>query len=187
MRLFLAINLSSDVRRELHDTTLSLRDCAPEVGWVAEARLHLTVKFLGEQPSERVDEITAALSATAARHRHLSMTVGGIGAFPNFRRPRVVWVGVAHDARLELLHHDLEVAFERIGFEVEGRPFRPHITLGRIRTPLPDDRRRELSRAARRIDFQMELDVRTIELMASNLTAAGAAYTTLGSAALRSD
>ena len=68
------------------------------------------------------------------------MVLQGIGAFPNFRRARVVWIGVEQEPRLELLHHDLELACEQEGFEVEGRPFRPHITLARVRVPLPIER-----------------------------------------------
>jgi 2'-5' RNA ligase len=114
------------------------------------------------------------------------MTLAGIGAFPNFRRARVVWLGVGQDPRLELLHHDVEVACERLGFEVEGRPFRPHLTLARVRQPLVEERARVLSRQAKRIDYSAEFVVRTIDLMRSELSADGPSYTTLVSAALRS-
>jgi 2'-5' RNA ligase len=87
---------------------------------------------LGEQPEERVADIEAAIAGVAALHRELLMTVGGLGAFPNFRRARIVWMGVEHEPRLELLHHDVELACERLGFELEGRPFRPHLTLARV-------------------------------------------------------
>jgi 2'-5' RNA ligase len=96
VRLFLAVNLTPEVRREVTAATALLRECAPapEVAWVDEPRLHLTLKFLGEQPSERLDEIQAAAAAVAGRHRELLMTLGGVGAFPNFRRARIVWLGV---------------------------------------------------------------------------------------------
>jgi 2'-5' RNA ligase len=114
------------------------------------------------------------------------MTLGGIGAFPNFRRARVVWIGVGQDPRLELLHHDVEVACEGLGFEVEGRPFRPHLTLARVRQPLAEERARALSREAKRTAYDTEFMVRSIDLMQSDLSADGPAYTTLVSAALRS-
>lgn len=186
MRLFLAINLTPDVRREIAAATAPLRECVPELAWIAEPLLHLTLKFLGEQPPERVDDIHAVLAGVAGRHRELLMTLGGIGAFPNFRRARVVWIGVGQDPRLELLHHDVEVACEGLGFEVEGRPFRPHLTLARVKQPLEVERARVLARQAKRTDYRTDFIVRSIDLMRSDLSADGPAYTTLVSAALRS-
>jgi 2'-5' RNA ligase len=186
VRLFLAINLPAEVRREVDAATSSLRECAPELTWVSEPRLHLTLKFFGEQPAERLDEIRDAIAAVAGRHRELVMTLGGIGAFPNFRRARVVWMGVTHEPRLELLHHDVEVACERLGFEVEGRPFRPHLTLARVRNALPEDRLREMVRVAKRTAYRSDFVVHSIDLMDSVLGASGPTYTTLVSAALRS-
>ncbi|MEO7084164.1 MAG: RNA 2',3'-cyclic phosphodiesterase [Gemmatimonadaceae bacterium] len=187
MRLFLAINPPEEVRRETNAATAALRAAAPELSWVAEERTHLTLKFLGEQPDERLDEIQAMLAAVASRHRDLLMTLGGVGAFPNFRRARVVWIGVTPDPRLELLHHDLDVACERLGFAVEGRPFRPHITLARVKDPLAEDRLRELSRTSKATRYRTDFIVRSIDLMKSELTQTGTVYTTLVSAALRSD
>jgi 2'-5' RNA ligase len=187
VRLFLAINFPADVRRAIVGETAPLREAAPELSWVTEPRIHLTLKFLDEQPAERVPEIQAVAEEVAARHKSLTMSLGGVGAFPNFRRARVVWMGVAQEPRLELLHHDIEVAFERLGFELEGRAFRPHLTLARIKHPLPEERLRVLSRAAKQMDFETEFLVRSVDLMRSELSTTGPAYTTLASAALRSD
>ena len=186
MRLFLAINFPAVVQREIGTATAPLRECAPELGWTAEDRLHLTLKFLGEQTESRVEALATALAKTAVQHRELFMTVGGIGAFPNFRRARVVWMGVNQEPRLELLHHDIEVAFEALGCELEGRPFRPHLTLARVRDPLPVERMRALWREAKRIDYTTEFIVRSVDLMQSDLSSTGPKYTTLVSAPLRS-
>ena len=123
MRLFLAINVPPEVRLEVVAATAALRECAPELAWVRDPHLHLTLKFLGDVSPERLDAVIAATAAAAGRHRELLMNLGGIGAFPNFRKARIVWMGVADDPRLELLHHDIEMACEPLGFEVEGRPF----------------------------------------------------------------
>jgi RNA 2',3'-cyclic 3'-phosphodiesterase len=186
LRIFLAINLPADVRVEIIAATAALRECAPELAWVSEPQLHLTLKFLGDVEEARVDEIAAAVSAVAGRHRELLMALSGIGAFPNFRRARVVWMGVEHEARLELLHHDLELACEQIGFEVEGRTFRPHLTLARVKQELGEDRLRALARAGKQIDYRSDFIVRSIDLMRSELSQTGPTYTTLVSAALRS-
>lgn len=187
MRLFLAINIPHDVRLEIVAATTALRENAPELGWVSADRLHLTLKFLGEVDKERVSEIAAAVSSVAGRHRELVIDLGGVGAFPNFRRARVVWMGVTHEARLELLHHDIEVACESLGFEIEGRAFRPHLTLARIKNPLAEERLRVLSRAGKQIDFRTNFVVRTVDLMSSELAGSGPTYRTLVSAALRGD
>ena len=187
MRLFLAINFPAAVRGEIATATAPLRESAPELGWIAEDRLHLTLKFLGEQAESRVDALAGALAKTAGQHRELVMTVGGIGAFPNFRRARVVWMGVSQEPRLELLHHDIEVAYDALGCELEGRPFRPHLTLARVRDPLPVDRMRELWRQAKRIAYTTEFIVHSVDLMQSDLSSSGPRYTTLASAPLRSD
>jgi len=174
------------VRRDIATATAPLHDCAPELGWIGEDRLHLTLKFLGEQPESRVDALATALATTAAQHRELSMTVGGVGAFPNFRRARVVWMGVSQEPRLELLHHDLEVAYDALGCELEGRPFRPHLTLARVRDALPVERMRSLWRAAKRIEYNTDFAVQSVDLMQSDLSSGGPVYTTLLSAPLRS-
>ena len=186
MRLFLAINLPPAVRREVVAATADLRTTAPELSWVTEPRLHLTLKFLGEQPESKIEAIQSVLAGVAGRHREPMMTLSGVGAFPNFRRARVVWMGIQQEPRLELLHHDVEVACETLGFEVEGRPFRPHLTLARVKHPLAEERLRILARAAKQIDFQTDFIVHSIDLMQSDLTSSGPAYTTLVSAALRS-
>lgn len=186
MRLFLAINLPGNVRREVVRATEPLRDAAPALSWVDESRLHLTLKFLGEHPDTGVQPVQEATAAVAARHRQLVLELGGVGAFPGFRRARVLWLGIEQSPRLELLHHDVEVAFGELGFEVEGRAFRPHLTLARVRDRLDEPMARALSRAAKRIEYRADVVVQAIDLMGSELGPGGPTYTTLASAPLRS-
>jgi 2'-5' RNA ligase len=175
-RLFFAIELPPSVIAEIDAATEALRAEAPEIAWVPMAKQHLTLKFLGDVAEDRVDRVVALADRVARQHRAFSMQLGGFGAFPNFRRARVVWIGVEHEARLELLHHDLEVAAESEGFEVEGRAFRPHITLARVRTPMDVETARRLARAARKIDFCAAVDVGEITLFESRLAQSGASY-----------
>lgn len=187
MRLFLAINLEPALREAIVDATAPLRDVAPDVAWVREPQIHLTLKFLGEQPPERVDEIATAMRAVAIRHRAMELELGGIGAFPAFRRARVIWMGIEPEPRLELLHHDVEVACEGLGFELDGRAYRPHLTLGRVKGRPAEDEMRALARAAKRVNFRGASSVETVDLMASELAPGGSRYTRLDAAPLRTD
>ena len=189
MRLFLAINLEPEVRRSVIDATGSLREAAPSVGWVDESRLHLTLKFLGEQSEAVIASLREAMTSVASKHRAFRLRVGEIGAFPNFRRARVVWMGVDRDPRLELLHHDVELACEALGFELEGRAFRPHLTLARVKDRTDVEELRQLSRAGKKLDFEADGAVRSIDLMQSNAdrasAGAGSRYVRLHAAPLR--
>jgi 2'-5' RNA ligase len=184
MRLFLAINIPGELRRTLSDAVQPLRDLAPDIRWTSELKLHLTIKFLGEQEDSRLPAIEDAMRSTAAQHASTAVTINGFGAFPNTRRPRVVWIGVEHSPRLELLAHDLECAFETIGFEAEARAFRPHITLGRVRESLGLEQARSLARAARRMDFEESLPVESVDLMRSVAGAGGSTYQLIASVPL---
>ena len=183
VRLFLAINLGEEVRRAAWEATAPLREAAPGVAWVASAKLHLTLKFLGELPEQQAAAVIASVDEASRRHRVFAMQLGGVGAFPNFRRPRVVWMGVTPEPRLELLHHDVEVACERLGFAVDGRAFRPHLTLARARER-EGGAMRGLARVGKRVTFETATRVESVDLMTSVLGAA-ARYERVHAARLR--
>ncbi len=186
MRLFLAINLEPAVREAVHAAAAPLRAAAPDLAWVDASRLHLTLKFLGERPDEVADAVGTAMDGVAGRHAAIRSSVGEFGAFPNFRRPRVVWIGMDDDPRLEMLHHDVETAADRLGLPVEGRPFRPHVTLARVPRRPATDTLRALAGAARRAaDARFDTTVRSIDLMRSVLRPEGPRYERLHSSPLR--
>ena len=185
MRLFLAINVPDDVRRAVVDATAPLRAIAPALSWVREPQLHLTLKFLGEQPEDVADAVANAMTAVGAKHRPVPAELGGVGAFPNFRRPNVVWMGVSPEPKLELLHHDVECAAATLGFALDGRPFRPHLTLARVKPRRADaDALRALARAVKQIDLVEEIVVDSVDLMQSELSSSGSRYRVLARAPL---
>lgn len=187
MRLFVAINLPAGQREAIHGAAAPLRDAAPWVSWTPADRLHLTVKFIGERDDAEVPALQAALAEAAAPHMAMELEMRGVGAFPNFRRPHVVWLGVEPHPRLELLHHDIELACERVGIEVEGRPFKPHLTLGRIaRGARPGDRDalRSLAAARRLVTLRTEIRVDSVDLMRSDLRPQGAVHSLVAAAPL---
>ncbi len=181
MRLFLAINLPTSERHAIYAATAPMRAAARAVAWVTEERLHLTLKFLGEQPESQLAPLQAALGAAIARHGPVTLGLGGLGAFPNLRAPRVVWLGVERDPKLELVHHDVEEACGELGYEVDGRAFRPHITLGRVRDRLTPNAARALAAAARGVAYTGSAEGRSVDVMASELKSSGARYTVLAS------
>jgi RNA 2',3'-cyclic 3'-phosphodiesterase len=138
VRLFIALNLPAPVREAVWAATAPVREREFPLRWIRPEGLHLTLKFLGEVPEDRGAAVDQALGSAAggggagSSARGISLSIGEFGAFPDPRRPRVVWVGVAPDPALELLQHRVEQAFGAIGFLVQGRPFRPHITLARV-------------------------------------------------------
>jgi 2'-5' RNA ligase len=184
MRLFLAIELGEQVLDLLDQETAPLRAEAPDLSWTAREKRHLTLKFLGDLPDDAPPRLIEAAEQVVSRHRRVELSLGEVGAFPNFRRARVVWIGVEQEPRLELLHHDLEVACEQQGFEVEGRPFRPHVTLARVRAPLEAARARSLARVARTVRVQVTEQVERITLFESILAPSGARYRRLHAATL---
>jgi 2'-5' RNA ligase len=198
VRLFLAINLEPRVRRAIVEATSALREVAPTLNWVDEMRLHLTLKFLGEQSEDVVTPLTHSVDRTAERHKQFTIRLGAagasdvpeargaIGAFPNFRRARVVWMAIDRDPKLEWLHHDIEVACEKLGFDLDGRAFRPHLTLARVREKTDAEELRRLARASKRLEFDDESTVESIDLMKSDLSAHAPRYERLHAAPLRS-
>jgi len=165
-----------------------LREAAPDLPWSDAGRLHLTLKFLAEQEERVVKTVADAMDAVAGKHFAFDMRVGDaehtVGAFPNFRRPRVVWMGVANDPRLELLHHAVEVACEQLGFPLDGRPFRPHLTLVRVKDRIDATVLRRLERAAKDVTCDAASGVASVDLMRS-VTGADARYERLHSSPLK--
>jgi 2'-5' RNA ligase len=137
-RLFVALEPPEAVRRRLAAIAVELRRAAgrgsDEIRWVPPENVHLTLQFLGGVPEERLPDVERAIRAAAAAARPLSLEVKGAGGFPNARRPRVVWAGLAGDLpALAALVADLGRRLAPLGFPPEDRPFSAHLTLGRAR------------------------------------------------------
>jgi 2'-5' RNA ligase len=183
VRLFIAINPEPATKLEISGATASLREILPEARWVPHELLHLTVKFLGEQTARVADEVALLLDRIAGSYQAIPYAIQGIGAFPNLRRPAVVWIGVRGDPKLELINHDVEQACEQVGVPVDGRAFRPHITLARIRAGRPEAVRALVS-ACEGIDYQCHSWVHSLDLMMSGHTDGRLAYSLVHRATL---
>jgi 2'-5' RNA ligase len=185
VRLFIAINLPPDHRRAIYEAAAPLRAAAGGVTWVGEDRLHVTLKFLGEQPEEAVATVDEALREVVAQYRPMTLELGGVGAFPSLRSPRVVYLGITPEAKLELLHHDVESACASLGYDIDGHAFRPHITLGRVKRELGGRAASSLASAAEAVQYADEVEVRSVDVMSSVLSRSGPAYSVVAALPLR--
>jgi len=176
VRLFVALNLPAPVREALWAATARARDLGLPVKWVRGEGLHLTLKFLGDVADEREPELAAALTRAAAGARGLALALGGFGVFPDFRRPRVVWVGITPEPGLEILQHRVEQEFAPLGFPTEARAFRPHITLGRAARDARPAALTGLEEALGRLEFAETALVSALDLMQSTLQSGGPVY-----------
>jgi len=131
VRLFVALTPPPDIQRTVWEAFAPLRGRPFPVKWVPPEGLHLTLKFLGEVSADRRGEIVTALGSTVRGARSIPLAIAGAGVFPDLERPRVFWAGVEPDSGLELLADQVERSFAPLGFPTEGRPFRPHLTVGR--------------------------------------------------------
>jgi len=181
VRLFLALELGPRERRAIYQAIAPMREAVPNASWVRESNLHLSIKFFGQQPETAPATLAPALAVVGEKHYPLDLRFGGLGAFPNLRAPRVVWMGVQHDPRLELVHHDIEEACAANGFALDARTFRPHITLARVKDGLAISDARALAVAARAVGYKGMQQVSAISLMDSVLAPGGARYTTVAS------
>lgn len=172
----MALNLPDGVRRAVWAAAAPVRELGLPIKWVRPEGIHVTLKFLGEVAEGREPEVRAALGRAVSGSRVLPLVVGGFGAFPDLERPRVIWAGLEAAPALELLQHRVEQGFGPLGFPPDGRPFRPHLTLGRAARdarPRPCDGLEETLAALQHRETTL---VHAVDLMQSVLQSGGAAY-----------
>jgi 2'-5' RNA ligase len=137
IRAFLALDPPEEILREIGRIQDRLRKLIHgDLRWVRPEGIHLTLKFFGDISENAVESISAVAGQAAAEAGPFELAIGGMGVFPDPSRPRVVWLGMNGEvARLVTFQQGLERVLGGIGFPPEERPFRPHLTLGRIKSP----------------------------------------------------
>lgn len=179
LRLFIGIDLPLQIKHMLNDIETDLKSQLGDTArWVSKDNIHLTLKFLGDTPEDKVDEIEASIEHAVQNFRKFYFTLGGMGAFPTVRQARVIWVGVHHGApEIVELSKAIEKALGRIGFKSELKAFKPHITLARLKMPKPVES--ALSSVSPDIFPGRVINVDGITIFESHLKPTGAEYTTL--------
>lgn len=176
MRTFVALNLPAAVRQEAHAALDPVRGRGLPFRWMNEPALHLTLRFLGDIEPAHVEPLTDTLRTVASAHDPLTLRAVGLGAFPSLRRANVVWFGIAPDPSLAAVYRALETALFSLGWPRESRPFRPHVTVARLRNGA---RPPDVSRLAGAVGWSCQFVVPTLDLMRSHTAAEGARYEVL--------
>lgn len=176
-RTFVAVFPPPEIVESLTALLPELHAAIPDgVKWVERENLHMTVRFFGDLIDKKVRQAIETTEAFGAAHAPVEAALGGIGAFPSLARPRVFWIGMREGgARLESLAADLDMAYRRSGFGRADKPFRAHLTLGRVREGSRVDGGRIASLKYESSMFILD----RISVMKSQLTPRGPVYTTL--------
>lgn len=172
LRLFVAVRVPPEHLSKVDDALAPHKDAWPGARWIALENQHVTLKFLGSTPSDRFGAVCDVIRMVAAGHvpSHVSLT--RLGVFPSPRRARVLWVGIDDDAALlSRLASDLQSSFEPLGYPSEERPFTPHLTLARFKSPV----RVEGSLPASSFE-DLSFAVESVDLFRSRLHPKGALY-----------
>ncbi len=183
LRLFIALPLPISVERELDRVLGILRPEGREVKWVPSKNIHLTVKFLGDTREDLVPKITRAIDEVATDYQPFETMIDRIGGFPNLRRPNVIWVGGSEPMEeAAKMARAVELRMRKLRFEKETRPFKAHLTLGRVRRGKRVDDLTAFLDGYKIDSIPLKLD--RLVLFKSTLTPKGAIYERLHEAVL---
>ena len=178
IRCFVAIEIPHPVQELLKPVQTRLQSEIRRASWTKLGNFHLTLKFLGDVRPETVDTVSEAVQNVAEAQAPFSIELGGVGAFPNFTRPRVLWVGIKQGAlTVSDLAKSVNVELKRLGFPTDNR-FHPHLTLARLRVPMNLEPLRNMLRQYDTIEGSV-VNVNEITLIQSQLHPNGAIYTAL--------
>ena len=185
VRTFAAVEINAAIRGTAEKLIQSLSPAGADVKWVEPKNMHLTLKFLGEVPSQEIPRICESVARGAAKVEQFEFEVRGAGAFPNAARPRTLWLGAgAGEEAMIALHGHVEKALTKLGYRKEHRRFRPHLTIGRVRRGGPGvDQLGEL--LADQTDLEAgKITVSHVVVFSSELDRTGPIYQSLGRAKL---
>ncbi len=185
LRCFVALDLGPEIRERLSTVIERLRSHGAAVRWVRPAQIHITLVFLGSIASERVDVVRDALGEIELPPP-MSLRLAGFGSFPPRGRPRVLWAGLDGDVDAVVeLQRRIAARLESLGFPRERRPFRPHVTIGRVKGPRGLE---DVMAAMDRIEVPAQsVEVTAFSLYQSTLRPEGAKYDELARFTLPAD
>ena len=185
-RVFCAVELPAEVRKQLEEHILKLRKAVPDVAasWSRVENIHLTLKFFGNVAVNRIEAISAAASRAVAEFSPFPIGVGETGVFPRPSRAQVLWIGVSDPSgKLSALQERLENECAAEGFSKEDRAYRPHLTIARIRRP---EGGRQLADAHLQMTFPItKVELGELIVFRSELSPKGSKYTPISKHPIR--
>ncbi len=180
IRAFLAMTIPQKVRHNLGALIHELESKAPEIQWISPEKLHVTLYFFGNvDETKLLEEMAPAIQRALSSEPPLALDCGGMGVFPNWKYPNVIWAGITGDTdRLLLLHDHIAHILKPFGLKKDKRLFRPHLTIGRA------DKIRKETHVVRLVEQLGPIEfgaipVKELTLFRSELTKDGAVYTPL--------
>jgi 2'-5' RNA ligase len=186
MRLFLGVFPPPEVQQAVFESAAALRRSPVSVSWVRPENLHFTLRFLGEVGEDGAARAAESAREAAATPTSFEVAFGPLGAFPNARRARVLWAGLQEGAEpLAALASALDAALSKRGFGRAGKPFAPHLTLGRVRGT-PGDWSAVLDARRSRMEAVPRFTVRHLRVVESTLSPQGSIYRSRAEAPLAS-
>lgn len=179
IRAFLAIETPIDIQINLKNIIARLNLPANHsVRWVKADNIHLTLKFYGETPKEKIELLVTKMQQELKDYLPMQLTVSGIGAFPNLSRPRVFWCGIQAGNELVEIQKRIDSISSAFGFPQENRPFSPHLTLGRVNDRAEFEEVRRVSELIRSSSVETigAIQVSRLTIFSSKLSPGGSIY-----------
>jgi len=186
-RAFVAVDLNTEVLDQLAQVMDGLREeIGGTVRWIPVENMHLTLKFLGDVSLSNVEMLKKIIQTASAGHPMFAVSVGGVGAFPTVQQARVVWAGVEGPAELMSVQRMIDLETARLGYASEPRPFKPHLTLGRVVRNISPKEALKIAQVLKekKVGFLGVAQVREVHLYRSDLQPNGALYTRIFSVPL---
>ncbi|MEK6680597.1 MAG: RNA 2',3'-cyclic phosphodiesterase [Nitrospirota bacterium] len=180
IRSFIAIEIPDELKNDVLEIQKRFKAVSADASWTRTDGIHLTLKFLGNVEEKKIEDIKRILEEIARGTQRIKIKIGGVGAFPNQKMPRVLWIGIRNeDGALEGLYKRIDAELSEMGFEKEDRDFKPHLTLGRMRSQKGREGIIKLLEESK--DKELGVFIASdMRLVKSELQPQGAVYTELG-------
>ncbi len=176
IRAFIAVEIDDQTRQKISELISTLKKSNADIKWITDSQMHLTLKFLGNIDKDKVQGISDSISNISDNFNSFKIAFSKIGAFPSLNHPAVIWLGIDKGAEsLKTLNEKIETALEKLGFKRESREFKPHLTLGRVRS---DKNMPGLTKLLKETAFYLgnDIQINKLTFFQSDLNPKGAVY-----------
>jgi 2'-5' RNA ligase len=185
IRTFIAVDFPLEIKEKITEITAFFQTklLPAQIKWVDPEHMHLTLKFMGETPLDKLVQIKQSIHQVVSGFPSFKIEIKALGMYPNIKRPRVIWLGINDENNLILLHNQLDQALKDEGIKPEKRPFYPHLTIGRVRRSADQESIRQIGKilSQYKISSLGKVEINELVYYQSVLTPQGPIYTILQS------